>query len=383
MAYGVSYASENRVRSPNIRYLVGLDHLRALAALLIVFYHGLHVLSFFPQAQGGDPYRFWIHTRNPLLALLEEGHTAVALFMVLSGFVFSVSATGQEIAYGAFMRNRFLRIYPLLIFVLFVGAIAFPAQYTFIGFAQTLLFQADFQGALQGGPFPMMCWAVAVEFQFYLLFPFLHHFLERHGTRWALACIALCLTMRWMAVMAGGSNARDISYWHILGRLDQFLIGMLAARLFLRVRNKRIPWGWLSLGSLLIVLGVIMQFNLLGGYPTTQLWKIVWPPIEGLAWALLLVTYTAFADRVPALISRPMAALGTISYSIYMLHYACLSIIPRVWNPRLATNPNVHSQLYVVAMLPLLIPLAALSYYVIERPFLALRVRYLRRAPEA
>ena len=70
-----------------------------------MFYHGLHVLSYFPRAQGGDPYRFWIHTRNPLLALLEEGHTAVALFMVLSGFVFSVSAAGKEIAYGAFERQ--------------------------------------------------------------------------------------------------------------------------------------------------------------------------------------------------------------------------------------------------------------------------------------
>jgi peptidoglycan/LPS O-acetylase OafA/YrhL len=371
------------VRSPNIRYLVGLDHLRALAALLIVFYHGLHVLSFFPQAKGDDPYRFWIHTRNPLLALLEEGHTAVALFMVLSGFVFSVSAAGKQIDYGAFIKNRFLRIYPLLLFVLTVGSVAFPATYSFFGVMQTLLFQGDFQGAAQGGPFSMMFWAVALEFQFYLLFPFLHHFLERHGARWALACIALCLVLRWMAAWTGGSNARDISYWHILGRLDQFLIGMLAARVFLRLTRENIRWGLPSLLSLCVLLAVIVQFNQLGGYPSTALWKIVWPPIEALAWAQLLVTYTSFAERVPPLVSRPLAALGTISYSMYMLHYACINVFSRVWNPPLSTHPNWTSQLYVLAILPLLIALAALSYYVIERPFLALRVRYLREAAQA
>jgi peptidoglycan/LPS O-acetylase OafA/YrhL len=367
------------VRSPNIRYLVGLDHLRALAALLIVFYHGLHLLSFFPRSVGKDPYALWIYTHNPFVALLEEGHTAVALFMVLSGFVFSVAAAGKEIDYFAFLKNRFLRIYPLFVFMLLVGSSAFPKTYTFLGALQSLFFQADFQGAADLGSFSQMFWAVGVEFQFYLLFPFLHRFLERHGMRWAAAAIALCLLFRLIATLLGTTNARDISYWHLIGRLDQFLIGMLTARVFLRLRHTRLRWGWLSVASTVVVLAVILAFNQLGGYPKVTLWKVAWPTVEALAWAPLLLTYTSFADRVPAAVSRPLAAMGSISYSLYLLHLPCIAILPRLFKPVFANDPNLASQLYVaLVILPVLVPLAALSYYVIERPFLAQRVRYLR-----
>jgi peptidoglycan/LPS O-acetylase OafA/YrhL len=367
------------VRSPNTRYLVGLDHLRALAALLIVFYHGLHILSFQPRAEGADPLRFWIVTKNPLVALVEEGHTAVALFMVLSGFVFSVAAQGREIAYGPFLKNRFLRIYPLFVLMLLVGMAAFPTAYSLIGVLQTLLFQADFQGAAQSGAYSAMFWAVAVEFQFYLLFPFMHHFIERHGVRWALACIALCVLLRLLATYNGTSNARDIAYWHLLGRLDQFLIGMLAARLYRRLETAKLPRGGLCVISIAILLGTIVLFNQSGGYRSLAPWKIAWPTLEALAWAQLLVSYTLFAERVPSFISRPLAAIGTASYSIYLLHYACITTLPRAFYPILAPDPNVASQLYVACVvLPVLLPLAALSYYVVERPFLALRSRYLR-----
>jgi peptidoglycan/LPS O-acetylase OafA/YrhL len=368
------------VRSPNIRYRQGLDQLRGLAALLIVFYHGLHVLSFFPRAEGGDPYRFWIRTTNPLLALVEEGHSAVGFFIVLSGFLFSVSALGKEVIYGAFFRNRVLRIFPLFVVLLVVGSVSNPTAYTFLGILQTVFMQADFPAAAQGGVFTGMFWAVAVEFQLYLIFPFLHHFTERHGTRWALACIGLCLAMRLLAAGVGPSNPRDIAYAHVLGRLDQFVIGMLAARVFRRIEGQQLPWGILSVAATGFVLAVLTGFNQLGGYPNSALWKVVWPIVEALAWAPLLLTYTCFAERLPRWIGSPLAAFGTISYSIYLLHNACIAALPRLWYPQLSPDPNSHALLYVLyVVLPALIALSALSYYVVERPFLALRVSYLRQ----
>jgi peptidoglycan/LPS O-acetylase OafA/YrhL len=370
------------VRSPNIRYRQGLDQLRGIAALLIVFYHGLHVLSFFPRAQGGDPYRFWIQTWNPGMALIEEGHSAVGFFIVLSGFLFSVSALGKEVVYGGFLRNRVLRIFPLFVLVLVVGSVANPASYSFLGVMQTLLMQADFPGAAQGGAFSGMFWAVAVEFQLYLIFPFLHRFTERYGLRWALACIALCVAMRFLAASVGSSNARDIAYSHVLGRLDQFIIGMLAARLFRRIEARRLPWGILSLAATGLVLAVLTCFNQLGGYPTTSLWKVVWPILEALTWAPLLLAYTCFAERLPSWLGSPLAAFGTISYSVYLLHNACIVTLPRLWYPQLSSDPNSQALLFVLCVvLPVLVALAALSYYVVERPFLALRVSYLRQAP--
>lgn len=337
------------------------------------------MLSFFPRAQGGDPYRFWIQTKNPLWVLVEEGHSAVGFFIVLSGFLFSVSALDKDVVYSAFLRNRILRIFPLFVLILVAGSVAEPGAYSFLGILQTVFMQANFQGGAHGGAFTGMFWAVAVEFQLYLIFPFLHRFIERYGARWALACIALCLALRLLAAGVGSSNAREISYYHVLGRLDQFLIGMLAARVFRQLETRKLPWGLLSLAATGLVLAVLTGFNQLGGYPNPALWKVLWPIAEALAWAPLLLVYTCFAERLPRWLGTPLAGIGAISYSIYLLHNACIIGMPRLWYPQLSPDLNSHALLYTLyAVLPVLIALSALSYYVVERPFLALRVSYLR-----
>jgi peptidoglycan/LPS O-acetylase OafA/YrhL len=315
------------------------------------------------------------------MALIEEGHSAVGFFIMLSGFLFSVSALGKQVMYGPFLRNRALRIFPLFVLVLVVGSVANPVSYTFLGVVQTLLMQADFPGAAQAGAFSGMFWAVAVEFQLYMIFPFLHQFTERYGLRWAFACIALCVAMRLLAAGVGSSNPRDIAYGHVLGRLDQFIIGMLAARLFRRIEARKLPWGFLSLAATGLVLAVLTWFNQLGGYPTTPLWKVVWPILEALTWAPLLLAYTCFAERLPSWLGSPLAAFGTTSYSVYLLHNVCIATLPRVWYPQLSADPNSQALLFVLCVvLPVLVALATLSYYVVERPFLALRVKYLHQA---
>lgn len=75
------------MESPNRTYLPAVDHLRAFAALLILFYHCYHLFSppmvLHREWQSTD----WVHTKNFLLASVIEGHTAVSLFLVISGFI--------------------------------------------------------------------------------------------------------------------------------------------------------------------------------------------------------------------------------------------------------------------------------------------------------
>jgi peptidoglycan/LPS O-acetylase OafA/YrhL len=132
------------------------------------------------------------------------------------------------------------------------------------------------------------------------------------------------------------------------------------------------------------MLALLVGFNQLGGFPVQAYWKLVWPTIEACGWAAVLISYTAFAPRIPAFLSMPLVGLGTISYSIYMLHFACLSVMPH-WIPGpTATSSNVESQIYALKfVVPVLLPLAALSYYAVERPFLNMRVRYLREREPA
>src|SRR6185312_6594894 len=93
------------------RYLVTVDHLRALAALLIIFYHGKQLFGFFLRTgvEGFNPMP-WPVATGVLDALVIEGHSAVSLFMVLSGFIFANGNWGREVAFRQFMANRLWRI---------------------------------------------------------------------------------------------------------------------------------------------------------------------------------------------------------------------------------------------------------------------------------
>jgi peptidoglycan/LPS O-acetylase OafA/YrhL len=373
------------VESPNQSYVAGVDHLRALAALLIVGYHGFQLFSG-PLALGA-PFsalqpEHWLHTGNPLVAVFVEGHTAVALFMVLSGFIFTRAALGRGIRYGAFVRNRLLRIYPLFVLLLVAGACARPAAFDGGAFVQTLLLGANLPGHFDGGAFSAMFWAISVEFQFYLLFPFLLAFFERHGWRWLAGALVVCLVIRAAAVLEG-ANARDLSYVTLVGRMDQFLVGMALAR---SMRERPGVWrpSILAAGVALVV-AVLFGFHRLGGWPVESPWKIGWPLVEGVAWALFIGGYLATADRLPVTVSRLLAGIGTISYSIYLLHYLVIyQLATRGWLWR-ATDHGYADALLNAAFVaaPVILAVSALTYAVVERPFLTRRGPYLERPPTA
>ncbi|GAB4215044.1 MAG: hypothetical protein Fur007_12340 [Rhodoferax sp.] len=96
----------------NLAHIPQLDHLRLLAALLVFGFHVFH-----------QYFGHWVP--SPYAAgfgLITEGHTGVALFFVLSGFLFmSIALQGGDIDYKKFIRNRFLRIFPLFLFFFFVA----------------------------------------------------------------------------------------------------------------------------------------------------------------------------------------------------------------------------------------------------------------------
>jgi peptidoglycan/LPS O-acetylase OafA/YrhL len=368
------------VESPNQSYVAGVDHLRAFAALLIVAYHGFQLFSALFVFNAAFAPEQWVRTTNPIAAVLIEGHTAVALFMVLSGFIFTRAALGHTIRYGAFIRNRLLRIYPLFVLLLLTGIYARPEAYAPVPFLQTLLLGANLPGRLDVGDFSAMFWAIAVECQFYLLFPFLLGFLQRLGWRWLAGALVLCLLLRAAAVLEG-AHARNLSYITLLGRLDQFLLGMALAR---SMRDHAGWWRpWVLPGAAVAVIAVLAIFHRLGGWPVESPWKIVWPFVEGAVWALFIGGYLTVADRLPGLVSRALAAVGTVSYSIYLLHFLVIEqLVRHRWGWQPSGNGRVDALLTTACLAtPAILAASALTYYVVERPFLSLRGAYLVRPP--
>ncbi len=89
------------MKSSSGKYFLGLDHIRAVAAFLVFTWHFIHVNNGHEAAPPIFP-----------LSILTEGHTGVALFMALSGYLFAKLLDGKNIIYTSFIWNRFLRLAP-------------------------------------------------------------------------------------------------------------------------------------------------------------------------------------------------------------------------------------------------------------------------------
>lgn len=365
--------------SKNIRYIPAIDHLRGYAAVLILFYHSVQLIS---RKISPTKELVWAVASNPIMAVLHEGHTAVALFIVLSGFIFTYGSVDKKINYLQFLRNRVLRIYPLMMTMTFIGISVFPEKFTISGFICTLLPFQNTDVSLHLGSYTGMFWTIAVEFQFYLIFPFLNWMLIEKGPVVLLRILCLTMIARLSALLHGG-NPREFSYWSIIGRLDQFVIGMMVAVVVKKytIENRRLRWCLLvgGLGLLLALFG----FNRLGGWLIVTPWKIIWPPIEGLLWGATIAGYLSLLHEKENLFFRLIASIGTISYSIYLIHYVVVNLVVDhslffVFSYNLYLGPFLST---LIIVLPTTISISFLTYHVVEKPFLELRQSYLEPLP--
>lgn len=371
------------MRSPNGVFLPAIDHMRAFAALLVLVYHG-YQFFFWRLAHGGTfQWRSeWLSASNPLAALVIEGHTGVTLFMVLSGFIFTNAGLGRGIVYPAFLLNRFLRIYPLMLTVAAAGAL--NEGHLWVGEALRTVFlfaklpgALDFGPIIQGGAVTGLFWTISCEFQFYLIFPLLLALLNRWGPRAIVALIVGAPLLR-LVLVGAGLSVLDASYWTLAGRIDQFLIGMLAAVLF----RRRPISAWLAPAGLLAV-GLLLQgFNQLGGFPFQGAARVLFPGIEALAWAVFVLGYLSLGPAIPRNPSAALIWIGEASYSIYLLHFAVLYFAEsRGYLLDLGLGARGDAAVNVVILAVGVTLLSRASYRLIEAPFLRRRVRYLTDRP--
>jgi len=298
--------------------------------------------------------------------------------MVLSGLIFTIGTYGHEIRYWRFLQNRFLRTYPLFLFVLFLGISTSPEKFELVPMIQTLVCLGNVKGALHMDAFTGMFWAVAIEWQFYLLFPFLLLFLNRKGVRYLIGLLGTMFVMRIFACIHG-ANIRDLVYLTIAGRMDQFLIGMGAGVYYRTAFKPGRAKNILFAVSAVLLVAVMFVYHRLGGWGSEDKFKLIWPTVEGLAWAFFLVTYLSAGRHLPNALSKALAAIGTTSYSIYLLHaLVVISVVNLEWIIKLPRLGFIESAVVnaVLIMIPATLAVATLTYWVIEKPFLEMRVRY-------
>lgn len=363
------------MKSRNIAYIPELDHLRLLAALLVF---GFHYFHFYRGEWRAYP-------DQPFLALIVEGHTGVGLFFVLSGFIFmTIALANREIDYRHFLRNRLLRIAPLFL-VLFIVAISIGRD-RFVAtdllyLVVTNLGDAPTSWHFATGP----AWSISVEFTFYLVFPFLAAAALKRGPIFLVQFIALMLVIK-LAAYHATENSRHMLYSTLVGRFDQFLVGMLAAMAYARYLPLIQRWGrpLLVLAALVVLVGAGIQARWLSylAPEARQPLGVVWGTIEAGYWALFVLAYLGARLPWPRRVGGALARGGEWSFSFYMWHALIIFTVHQTLGP-IGGNGAVGLVLNGVLVLSATLAFAWLSYSLIERPFLDMRSRYGRGAQTA
>ncbi|WP_162896516.1 acyltransferase family protein [Cysteiniphilum halobium] len=352
-----------------------LDHLRLYAAMMILFFHLL----------GSNKIINYLHL-----------DTGVPLFFTLSGFLFFVIArtNEKEINYWKFIYNRFLRIYPMIIFLFFIS-IVLMKKFTAIDYLN--LFGLNFSNTEKvswiAGDWGYQYlsfnwWTVGIEFIFYLIFPFLYKFYKLYGLRFLVQCLLLILLFRYglyysMIAEYGWEKLSILLNYSVFGNFDIFIVGMIAGHFFIKYKNSHVFIRLFGSKILCVIYIACMWFFLI--YCINYFDPTSYPTIIGILCSFMIIFYvSSFASIQSSLFSKTIAFLGSLSFSVYLLHSfvkdALVFINIEGWvssyfNISLTTSAFLTCLLIYI---PIIFIVSYLTYKTIEEPFLNMRVKYFR-----
>ena len=321
------------------------------------------------------------------LDLIAAGFLGVDIFFVLSGYLITGMVARQiddgRFAYGAFYFRRAKRLLPAacLVFAATSAAAIHTLDYrewndyleqllgavTFTGNI-VLWTQTDyFSGSAALKPL-LHVWSLAIEEQYYLLMPLL---LAVVSVRWrltmlvALAATSLALHMHW------ANHAPGAAFYLLPARAWELLLGSLIA---LIERGGHAPVGWVHRGFLpsLIVLAAVPLFGTGLAVPIDNL-------AVCLATAIVILCRHPMSPQHPGLtgiVVRSLAWLGDISYSLYLIHWPALALARNV----LIGDPEAiqHWQGLALLIIVCSVPIAWLSYRLVEQPFRNMKLQPTR-----
>jgi peptidoglycan/LPS O-acetylase OafA/YrhL len=294
-----------------------IDGLRGIAILLVLLRH-----YYIGTYMEGLPRWF---------DALGLGYLGVHLFLLLSGFCIAwpyVGPSKREFTFGDFFSRRATRILPAYYVALFIALIlALPMDsqeiVTQVATHLTMthnLFKTTVLAL--NGPF----WSLALEFQLYLLFPLMLFAYRRSGLLLMLLSVFFLQTcFRTYVALHFGTQYSDTTFvlpWSVAGRMFDFALGVLAARVLAEPCKLNLARRWKTEIGLLSVL-------LLGGAIISKRYMGETSPVTDLSWSsafLCILIVSSFPDTiVNRFISlRPLVYLGIFSYSVYLVHILIL-----------------------------------------------------------
>lgn len=362
------------------RYYPALDGLRTIAVGIVLCAHG-----------GVTWFR--------------SGGVGVDVFFVLSGFLITTILSNEharrgDISFRNFYTRRFLRLAPALLLTCGLVGLAKPAlgePFPGTDILLALTYTANWAQAIFGYYLSWLnhCWSLAIEEQFYLLWPWVILGLERNvrapaaKAGWLLAgaaCIAAYrawhvgvwtderlnfgLDTRMDTLMCGAALAYCVQWWARLPPGHAAVEG--------RSPHRPQPGGsgalqkflgWLLAPCCLLTLFLIPQ--IVTWYSPWMGW-IGYVIVAGLS-AVVLADLVAGRHSLlaPVLSTRPMVFVGKISYGLYLLHLPVFFAVEKL-------TPTSSLAVRLGWKVSVSLALAVASYYLVEKRFLKMKTRFER-----
>ncbi|WP_161487823.1 acyltransferase family protein [Paenibacillus glacialis] len=352
-----------------------LDSIRGLAAVTVVFGHILLVSEI--------PVLSAMTSIYSPLSIITNGHSAVMMFFLLSGFVLSLPfLKGRNIPYGAFIIKRFFRIYipyvcsiisAIVLYSLISGGgitslsewfnISWNDPITVKSIVEHLLLIGNFNSDLYNN----VIWSLIHEMRISILFPLLAILLVKFN--WKIV-VGMCIGL---SVISGMNSLIPIdpsigyrtSYMESIHFISIFLIGGLIAKHREALQNiynnfsRKMKW-------LLILVGFILYtysgfVGLIGSALGLSVYYDIIKDYTSVAGAAIFLVFALGSKKASfVLLYKPIKVLGKLSYSLYLYHLIVLFSLIYILHEVLSLG-----LIYIMTLIISII-LSALSYRFIE-----------------
>lgn len=371
------------MRSERVIFFENLDGLRFFAFLAVFLKHSFHTeIDIIHQ----DPFfsfvsNFW-----------NNGGLGVNFFFVLSGFLISYLLLNEKKINGrinikAFYIRRTLRIWPLYYATVAFGFIIFPLLKSFFGETPNetassinyIFFMANFDSIWNGLPDSSVLsvlWSVAVEEQFYLIWPWLFLFLKRKWYPYIFVIIiGISVVFRYNQLNADP----HIIKFHTMSVISDMALGGLFAYLSMYSNSlilffKRLKKPYII--SIYLVGFLTISYNkIIFHSPILQALEIL---ILGLFFSFIILEQNYAEYSLIKMKNWKLPSyLGRISYGLYCLHFIGI-LTATTLGSLLGTNDTVMGVMIFETLLSLVITIGIswISYNYFEKYFLLLKKKF-------
>ncbi|MBR4038700.1 MAG: acyltransferase [Clostridia bacterium] len=371
---------------PSLKYVDTCDGLRTMAVLIVAWFHIWQQSWLFPG--------FYLFGKDISLdPLVRSGYIWVDMMILISGFCLYLPWARMRHEGGEPMRpldfyvRRFVRIHPsylLTIAIMFSVAMATNAYYyrahmirdlvSHLTYTHMFFYDAYYSSNLGGA-----LWTLAVEMQFYLLFPLIARAFYRLPATTFAAMVAISLCFRgWVSV-----NIQDVALYfnQLPAYLDTFALGMMAASIHAWLSRRRHNALTRVLCSALSICVLMVLWQVLrrqAGSPNVEAIRLG-QMSNRLAMGMLGAAFLVFSANAGLVLRRilgnPLTKFFSgISFQFYIWHQTIAvwlityRVIPSEYeNPNWEGDPVWQIQ-YTIACFVLSILVSAVLTYGFERP---------------